>query len=41
MLWELPKLYAEYAVKKLATKAKNAKSPKVKIEEVTPSATAS
>ena len=42
MLWELPKLYAKYVMKKLAaTKAKNASSPKVRIGEATQTVTTS
>ena len=42
MLWELPKLYVKYAMKKLTTtKAKSASSPKARIEEATPTVTTS
>jgi hypothetical protein len=40
MLWELPKLYAKYVLKKLAaSKAKSASSSKVRIEEAPPTVT--
>jgi hypothetical protein len=42
MLWELPKLYVKYAMKKLTTtKATSASSPKARIEEATPTVTTS
>jgi DNA modification methylase len=42
MLWELPKLYAKYAMKRLAaTKARSASSSKVRIEEATSTVTTS
>ncbi len=42
MLWELPKLYAKYAMKKLATpKATGANSSKVTVEETNPTVTIS
>jgi len=42
MLWELPKIYAKYALKKLGSaRAKIASSPKVRVEEATPTVTTS
>ena len=42
MLWELPKIYVKYALKKLGSaRAKIASSPKVRVEEATPTVTTS